>query len=215
MSNSDIEIFKNYFKKVLQITNVNDYISDFFIERYLNKKYNYGYITKIFKKLIYYKKKFNAINECELCKNNIVHSIVYRGETNINDEKNNIDKICGVIYIEPANATNIDYYYVCQHFLLELDKCLKENENMIIIFNMRNIKTKDYIEHIKIAYHMYKILQDCYKKDLINIYVSNLSAPIELFTRFFSFSFNKKIKIKSFREVSIQFLNNIKNSENR
>ena len=70
MCNSDIEIFKNYFRKVLEITNVNDYISDFFIERYLNKKYNYSYITKIFKKLIYYKKKYNAINECELCKNN-------------------------------------------------------------------------------------------------------------------------------------------------
>lgn len=226
-------IIDEYFSKVLHIEGVRKYIPTELLNKCIKNPQLYNSnghtqknaIRKI-KQIIDYKKRYNCIdnikqscyNECQICKKDIVHSINYKGNTNkinhsniLNSNTNISSSSIGVIYIEPANATNLNYYDVCHHFLIELDKCLRENEYFTLIFNMRNTKMKDYIKHLQIAYNIYKILKDCYMDELKNIYVTNLSMSLNIFTKFFAFSFNKKIKVRSFQYIRDNILQKISN----
>jgi hypothetical protein len=65
------------------------------------------------------------------------------------------------------------------------------NNHIILVFNMKDNTTT--ITNMKIAISMYKILNNCYLKNIENIYVYNLNGLINFFTKLFSKSFNKKI----------------------
>lgn len=143
--------------------------------------------------LTYYRKKYN-INQgdkCEICAkyDKPQHSIKFI----------KVIENFGIIYIKPSIAINRDIYYICQHLIMELDKCflkLKKikNKKIILLFNMENSKTS--FKNLKTAKKMYRILNDCYIDYIEQIYVYNMNILLSLFTKSFSSVFNNKIICK-------------------
>lgn len=194
---------------------IEKYMSDVYIKKCINNMLLInGSLNDIINKIsqiVEYKNKYKSFhNICDLCKDKKVHSITYDKDykiytkhmNDINkykniielfDVENLIDNDIGIIYIEPSKATNMDYYYICQHFMIEVEKCIINRKKFILFINMNDIKMKDQYQNMIISYYLYQIIIKCYMSELSFIYVSNLSLPLKAFTRYFSNIFTDKI----------------------
>lgn len=189
-------------KKLNKGLNIYDkYINEYLMLK-LNDLENNNYKTEIINNLIKLRDKYKLLigDKCQLCINNIVHSIKFIGV--FNNKINNINT--AIIYCEPEKAIDKDNYYICQHMLQELDTALnslKVNTGKItLIFNMKNNKVS--LNNLKIAYNLYLILK-CYLNIIEEILIINSPKLIGLFTSLFNNTFINKIKY-----VNSEFINN-------
>jgi hypothetical protein len=103
--------------------------------------------------------------KCELCVNKKVHSIQY-------------DKSKASITMRPGLAIDHSSFYVCQHFILEVDKCLVENERFSIVIDLSNYTLRHAFSNMTVAYSLSDVIQKCYNERLDHIYIINSPSYI-------------------------------------
>lgn len=139
-----------------------------------------------------YKKEYCVVNnrECSLCRTKKVHSMKY--DTNIMIENTPI------IRITPGKAIDNTNFYVCQHFIIEIEKCLKKHNYFSIVFDFEDYNFTKMISNMNIAYNLSSILQDCYNERLKYIYLVKppgyISPMITMMQNIFHNSIYNKIK---------------------
>lgn len=159
----------------------------------LFEKYNPQDIYDLVTNIIQVREKYNiskiinnsdALLNCELCVNKKVHSIHY-------------DNSKAIITMRPGMAIDHSSFYVCQHFILEVDKCLVENERFSIVIDLSNYKLYHAFSNMAVAYNLSDIIQKCYNERLDHIHIINspsyISPMISMVKKFFHNSIYKKL----------------------
>jgi len=142
-------------------------------------------ISKIVNNIFKHKEKYHLdkITQCVLCREKRVHTIEYREN---------------IIYMTPGKAINNSVYFVCQHFLIELETCLKYTERFSIVFNFDDYTFRRMITDMSIAIKLSTILKECYYERLDTIYLidtpSYLSPMILMMEKLFNDSIYNKMK---------------------
>lgn len=162
----------------------------------LFEKYNPQDIYDLVNTIIQVREKYNiskiinnsdATLNCELCVNKKVHSIYY-------------DNSKAIITMCPGMAIDNSSFYVCQHFILEVDKCLVENERFSIVIDLSNYKLHHAFSNMIVAYSLSDVIQKCYNERLDHIYIINspsyISPMIAMVKKFFHNSIYQKLIIQ-------------------
>lgn len=122
----------------------------------------YQIMSNIIKERQEYKVPY--ITTCSLCDITKVHSMEYL--TNRKTKKGS-----SIIYITPGRASDHSVFYVCQHFILEVDKATKERHKFSVVFDFDNYQLKHVLSNLNIAFHLSSILKQCYPERLDMIYL--------------------------------------------
>jgi hypothetical protein len=142
-------------------------------------------ISQIINNIGKHKEKYGVdnINQCILCTKKRVHTIEYREN---------------IIYMTPGKAINNSVYFVCQHFLIELDNCLKNTERFSIVFNFDEYTFGRMLTDMSIAMNLSTILKECYYERLDTIYLidspSYLSPMLLMMEKMFNDSIYNKME---------------------
>ena len=140
----------------------------------LFEKYNTQDIYDLINNIIQVRENYNIpkiINnsdftpKCELCVNKKVHSI-------------QCDNSKAIITMRPGIAIDHSSFYVCQHFILEVDKCLLENERFSIVIDLSNYTLYHTFSNMAVAYNLSDIIQKCYIERLDHINIINSPSYI-------------------------------------
>lgn len=62
-------------------------------------------------------------------------------------------------------------FYVCQHFLIEVIKCLQINDQFSIVFDFSNYKLYHTLSNVSVAYNLSNIISICSTDHLNKIYL--------------------------------------------
>lgn len=152
-----------------------------------NRENQSDQICETIKNIIKYKNEYqySPNRSCSLCFNNKVHSIEYK-QTTLEE----------LILMSPGKAEDHSNFYVCQHFITELDKC---NGDFSIVFNFDDYTIKQMISNTNLAFNLSTILKDCYYDRLCNIYLIEppffLSPMLKMMETFFSDTIYNKMVI--------------------
>lgn len=181
-----------------------------------NENITYDEIFKILLDIIKYYEKYSVRyhNICELCRDKGVHSMNYDSQKSIliNDTYiSNTIQNEPFILMCPGEALNHDIYYICQHFMLEVDKCLTENLTFSIVFDFNKYTFGQMVLDMNIAVELSNILYKCYYNRLISILLVEppnfLSPMISLMKSLFSNSIYIKMQSISRENINITYLN--------
>lgn len=173
------------------------------INYYITNQNTHDEIFKILLDIIKYYEKYSVRyhNICELCNIERVHSISYDPQKSIlknNTYLSNSIQNEPYILMCPGNAINHDIYYICQHFMLEVDTCLTENPSFSIIFDFKNYTFGQMMLDMNIAIELSNILYKCYYNRLTSIYLVEppnfLSPMISIMKTLFSNSIYIKMQ---------------------
>jgi hypothetical protein len=133
----------------------------------------------------------DKINECILCRVTKHHSILYVKHTMIDNN--------AIIYLSPGKAKDTTTFFVCQHFILEIDKCLRENQRFSIVFDFDEYSISKMLENTEIAHSLSTILQNLYNETLDTIYLVDspfyITPLLSMVQTFFKNSVYEKIKM--------------------
>lgn len=139
------------------------------------------------------REKYNAdrLDECIVCKISKKHSIIYKPNQSINNNK--------LIYLSPGKAIDTTTFFVCQHFILEVDKCLRENNRFSILFSFEDYTFSKMLENNEIAKSLSTIIHELYYNMLDSIYLVDppfyISPLLTLVKNIYSNTVYSKIKI--------------------
>lgn len=149
--------------------NKNTYIAKEFNYYCLETNYTaekiYTVVTDILKHRNYY--NIDICNECILCNHTKQHSITYNANKLIHNTP--------FIHISPGKAVDNTSFFVCQHFILEIDKCLCNHNRFSIVFDFEMYYVTRMLSDMEIAYNLSTILQEVYNAKLDSIYL--IDAP--------------------------------------
>lgn len=174
------------------IDNNNTYIIMEFNYYCLETNYTPDKIYKILNDILKHRDYYNinVCNECILCKNTKHHSITYNPHKLINNNP--------FIHLSPGKAIDNTDFFVCRHFILEIDKCIHDYKSFSIVFDFDNYCFTRMITHTDIAYDLSTILQESYNTRLHTIYL--IDAPfyikplLQMMKNMFKDTIYKKIK---------------------
>lgn len=177
--------------KILNETK-NDFITEEFNYYYLETNYTEDKIYKILTDIIKYRDfyKVNHCNRCIICRKTKKHSMEYRSNETINNK--------AIIYLSPGNAIDNETFFICHHFILEIDKCINEHNNFSLVFDFNNYSFTSMIRDTETAYNLSKILQNLYNSRLDTIYLIDspfyIKPLLQMMKTMFHDSIYKKIK---------------------
>ncbi len=133
----------------------------------------------------------NNMNECILCRVSKQHSITYK--------KNHYIDNNGILYLSPGKAKDTTTFFVCQHFIIEIDKCLRDNNRFSIVFDFEEYSIAKMLENTEIAHSLSTILQELYYDRLDTIYLVDspfyISPLLSMLQMFFENTVYTKIKM--------------------
>ena len=134
--------------------------------------------------------KINNNTECILCKVKKQHSITYIPNQMI---KNN-----PLIHLSPGKAIDNSCFFVCHHFILEINKCIRNNNKFNIVFDFDMYSFSRMLFDTELAFKLSTILQDIYYYRLETIYL--IDAPfyikplLQMMKNMFSDTIYKKMQ---------------------
>lgn len=105
----------------------------------------------------------NRYDKCSLYYYETVHSIEYDKTISIDNKP--------IIFMSPGMASNHASFYVCQHFLIEVIKCLQINDQFSIVFDFSNYKLYHTLSNVSVAYNLSNIISICSTDHLNKIYL--------------------------------------------
>lgn len=160
------------------------------------------HIYQIIYNIIKQREEYN-INKrftCSLCDIEKVHSMEYK--------KNTLFHNTPIIYITPGLAKDHSVFYVCQHFIVEVDKCIndkkvninnhKTSNKFSIVFDFTSYQMKYVLSNLKVAYHLSSLLQECYPERLDTIYLidppSYIKPLLSMMKKMFRTSLYQKMR---------------------
>jgi len=143
-----------------------------------------------------FKYEIPYINSCSLCNINIVHTIHYDNSMRIDNKP--------IVFMTPGNAIDNSKYYLVQHLIIELDKCIEDIINIdidttkfSIVFNFENYTLGKMIKDMGLAYELSLILHDLYYDRVEYIYLIDaplfMTPMLSMMKKMFKNSIYKKI----------------------
>lgn len=172
--------------------NNNTYITKEFNYYCLETNYTPDKIYKILTDILKHRDFYNIdrCNECILCRNTKEHSITYNTNKIINNKP--------FIHLSPGKAIDNTSFFVCQHFILEIDKCIRDHKSFSLVFDFESYCFMRMLSDMELAFNLSTILQEAYNTRLDTIYL--IDAPfyikplLQMMKNMFPDTIYKKIK---------------------